>query len=106
MKLQVMGESGRYMNLKIFKATIYMYNLSQDNLSFQNICEDIFLPRAQNFYRGLLVNPPEQIALELKQLLEDCAYPNHNKGEIVRTPTPKEVFWKLHDLLKRSRKMR
>lgn len=71
-------------------------------LFFQNICEDIFIPSTYNFHRGLLYDPPEEFAAELKQLLEDCAYPNKNKGEIVRTPTPPDIFWKLSTLLKRS----
>lgn len=73
------------------------------NNNLQNVCEDIFIPRAHNFYTGLLFYPPDEIAAELKQLLEECAYPNRNKGEIVRTPTPTEVFWKLVTLLKRSK---
>ena len=70
----------------------------------QNICEDIFIPRAVNFYTGLLYNPPGEIATELKQLLEECAYPNQNKGEIVRSPTSINVYWKLISLLRRSKK--
>lgn len=75
------------------------------NNNIQNICEDIFIPRAVNFHTGLLYNPPAEIATELKQLLEECAYPNKNKGEIVRSPTPINVYWKLISLLKRSKKI-
>ncbi|XP_060081501.1 divergent protein kinase domain 1C-like [Ylistrum balloti] len=69
------------------------------NNNLQNICEDIFIDRPPNFFRGLLHDAPPAIAGELASVLQDCAYPNHNMGEVVRAPTSTEIMEKLYKLL-------
>ena len=68
---------------------------------FQTVCEDILVDKATNFYAGLLHSPPVAYKEELLPLLEECAYPEHSKGTIVRTPTSDDIYWKLHNLLKK-----
>ncbi|XP_033754153.1 LOW QUALITY PROTEIN: divergent protein kinase domain 1C-like [Pecten maximus] len=69
------------------------------NNNLQNICEDIFIDRPPNFFRGLLHDAPPAIAGELTTVLQDCAYPNKNIGKVVRSPTATEVMEKLYKLL-------
>lgn len=72
----------------------------RSNNNLQTVCEDILIDKPTNFYAGLLHNPPSEFKEELLPLLEECAYPAHSKG-IVRKPTSDDVYWKLHNLLKR-----
>ncbi|XP_069113524.1 divergent protein kinase domain 1C-like [Argopecten irradians] len=70
------------------------------NNNLQNICEDIFIDIPSNFFRGLLHDPPTSIAKDLIVVLQECAYPNKNMGEVVRTPTATETMERLYSLLK------
>ncbi|OWF56486.1 protein FAM69C-like [Mizuhopecten yessoensis] len=69
------------------------------NNNLQNICEDIFIDRPPNFFQGLLHDAPPTIAGELATVLQNCAYPNKNMAEVVRTPTSRETMERLYQLL-------
>ncbi|XP_061163477.1 divergent protein kinase domain 1C-like [Saccostrea echinata] len=72
------------------------------NNNLQTVCEDILIDRATNFYAGLLHNPPQEYKEELLPLLEECAYPGNSKGTIVREPASDDLYWRLHNLLKKA----
>lgn len=87
------------LNLELTLDSLIMYTILIYFL--QTVCEDILIDKPSNFYAGLLHNPPSKFKEELMPLLEKCAYPAHSKGTIVRKPTSDDVYWKLHNLLKR-----